>query len=122
MLLKYSSEWDDIQSVVENLANNILVALSHIFNQSLNIGIFIILSKRAKIILIPKVRNPNTCQSVPTNKFVTNFFLILEKIVHKRFYPFLTSNNLLSPTQFGFRNLSFTSHAATYLASIITSS
>ena len=38
---KYSSEWNDIPSVVvKKSPDNILVALSHIFNLSLNTGIF----------------------------------------------------------------------------------
>ena len=120
---KYSSGWDDIPSVVvKKPPDNVLVALSHIFNLSLNTGIFPNLFKKAKIIPIPKVRNPKTLNQYRPISLLPIFSKILEKIVHKRFYSFLTLNSLLSPTQFGFRKLYSTSHAATYLANAITNS
>ena len=103
---KYNSGWDDIPSVVvKKSPDNILVALSHIFNLSLNTGIFPNLFKKAKIIPIPKVRNPKTLNQYRPISLLPIFSKILEKIVHKRFYSFLSLNSLLSPTQFGFRKL-----------------
>ena len=120
---KYSSGWDDIPSVViKKSPDNVLVALSHIFNLSLNTGIFSNLFKKAKIIPIPKVRSPKALNQYRPISLLPIFSKILEKIVHKRFYSFLTLNSLLSPTQFGFRKLYSTSHAATYLVNTITSS
>ena len=119
---KYSSGWDDIPSVVvKKSPDNVLVALTHIFNLSLNTGIFPNLFKKAKIIPIPKVRSPKALNQYPPISLLPIFSKILEKIVHQRFYS-LTLNSLLSPTQFGFRKLYSTSHAATYLAKTITSS
>ena len=121
-LVSSTSPLDDIPLVVvKKSPDNIFVAPSHIFNLSLNTGIFSNLFKKAKIIPIPKVRNPNTLNQYRPISLLPIFSKILEKIVHKRFYSFLTLNSLLSPTKFEFRKLYSTSHAATNLANTVTS-
>ena len=74
------------------------------------------------MIPIPKERNPKTLNQYRRISLLPIFSKILEKIVHKIFYSFLTSNSLLSPSQLGFRKLYSTSHAAPYLANTMTSS
>ena len=116
LLIYHENRWEDIASVVvKKSPDYILVALSYIFNQSLNTGIFPNLFKRAKIISISKVRNLKTLKQYRPISLLSIFSKILETIVNKTFYSFLTSNNLLSPSQLGFRKLFFTSHAAAYL-------
>ena len=86
---KFSSGWDDIPSVVvKKSPDNTLFALSHIFNLSLNTGIFPNLFKKAKIIPIPKVRSPKALNQYRPISLLPIFSKILEKIDTKDFIHF----------------------------------
>jgi len=84
-------------------------------------GVFPTQFKKAKIILIPKVRNTKSLDQYRPISLLPIFSKILEKIVHTQLYSYLISNNLISKPQYGFRKQYSTNHVATYLTNIIAS-
>ena len=51
---------------------------------------------------------------------LSNVSKIIERVLHKRIYDFLESENLISKTQFGFRKGHSTEHAVIYFMEYVT--
>ena len=86
------------------MPDNIVNALTYIFNLSLCQGRFITAFRDAKVIDLPirkkgDVHNLNTYRPI---SLLFSFSKILEKIVSKRLYSFFDRFNLFSNSQFGF--------------------
>ena len=94
---------------------DVLIALSHIFNLSLKQGKFIDCYKVAKIVLGYKSGKRNDINNYRPISLLSEFSKLLEKIVHKRLSAFLTKHNILFELQFGFRKNRSPSQAATLL-------
>ena len=112
---KFSSGYDDISNfLLKKLVDSIKVPLCHLFNKSLSDGIFPDLMKIAEVVPLYK---PNNCKS-SLNSYRPISLLpviskVLEKVVYKRVYTFLTKNNLLYMSQYGFREGHSTINAVT---------
>ena len=118
---KSSCGIDDIPSTVTKFTpNNILTALSHIFNLSLSQGKFIEHFKTAKIIPIYKKGDSKNITNYRPISLLSCFSKILEKIVQVRLTNFLEKNDFFHKYQFGFREHYSTELAATYLVNKIT--
>ena len=111
---KKSSGPDEVPTfLLHKFPPNILIALSHIFNLSIAQGVYLDAFKTAKVIPIFKkdsvldVNNYRPISLLPAQS------KILEKIMHRRLYSFLTNNNIYRKLQFGFRKKHSTNHAAT---------
>jgi len=78
-------------------------ALLHIFNFSLQHGVFPDLWKIASVKPLPKVTNASELKQFRPISILCTLSKLLEKIVHAQLTEFLISNNLLSPHQSGFR-------------------
>ena len=95
-----------VKETIELTAN----PLSHIFNLSLSTGIFPDDMKIAKVIPIFKASNPQCLNNYRPISLLPAFSKLLEKLVHKKLYSFLTAENLLYKHQYGFRQKHSTIH------------
>ena len=117
---KLSAGVDQIPPIVlRYLPDNVLHALTYIFNQSLCEGKFISVFKLAKIIAVYKKENPNNVLNYRPISLLSSVSKILEKNVYARLHSFINMDNNLSHQQFGFRNKHSTNHATTLLISNI---
>ena len=89
----------------------ILPCLLFIINLSLEKGIFPDQLKVAKVIPLHKGGPKKGIESWRPISILPLFSKLLEKVVHKRLYCFLQTNDLLSETQFGFRKGHLTTNA-----------
>ena len=122
MKSKSSSGIDEILSKLLKCFNeNVLFALSHIFNLSFKQEKFIKCFKIAKIISIHKTaRKMNDINNYWSTSLLSSLSEVLEKLVYNRVHAFFSKHNILFEAQFGFRKHCSTSHAATMLVEKIT--
>ena len=89
--------------VLKQFGNFISPPLTHLINQSLVTGI---VPQNMKIASISPIFKTGDCREVMNYRPISKlpcFSKILEKVMHKRVYDFLTVNNILYDKQFGFR-------------------
>ena len=106
---KTSSGFDEISAkfIKSCYLDAIANPLTYIINQSFEMGIFPSDMKIAKVLPIYKTNDPTTFKNYRPISLLPTFSKIIEKLVHKRLYKFVALHNILSPSQFGFReNLS----------------
>jgi len=102
---KLSAGFDEIPEVlVKQCAHIIAKPLTHIFNLSINSGIFPDSMKKAKISPVFKKGDRQSVQNYRPIAVLSVFSKILEKIMYNRLYSFLNKFNILSDKQNGFRN------------------
>ena len=107
--------------IVKALPPNILSAITHIFNQSLDKGYFPTKFKTAKVIPIYKKKGSrSSVENYRPISLLSCLSKVLEKIVSKRMVSFLHKKNFFSKYQFGFRKGLSTSHAISLLVNKIT--
>ena len=82
----------------------ISVTLSDLFNQCMTNGVFPDSYKIGRIVPILKKGDPKIVSNYRPISILPVFSKILEKIIHKRLVMHLAVNNVLSPSQFGFRS------------------
>ena len=112
-----SPGFDDVpMSVVKKTVHEIKHQLVHIFNLSLMLGVFPNKLKIAKVIPIFKKGTKNDMNNYRPISVLPAFSKVLEKIVYNRFIVFIESNNLLSRSQYGFRQNRSTTAAVLQLA------
>ena len=102
---KNSSGYDQIYNKLLKLVGvEISKPLAIIFNESLSTGIFPDAMKMAEVIPLYKGK----CRFEPGNYRLISLLLtiskILEKLIYKRTYAFLDSNNQIYHSQYGFRS------------------
>ena len=113
---KKSSGYDGISTkLLKQIIRSILIPLEHIFNLSLSSGCFPDLLKIAKVIPIYKKEDPSLVTNYRPISLLPCMSKILEKLVYKRLYSFLSQNKILNPAQFGFRKHFSTDFAITKL-------
>ena len=111
-----SSGVDDVSSnVIIKSINFIKIPLLHIFNLSLKYGVFPENLKIAKVTPIYKTGDPSDVSNYRPISVLTCFSKILERVMYKRLYSFLTINNILYDKQFGFKSGHSTNHAIIHL-------
>ena len=118
---KKSSGTDNVDNILlKELKPFLLSPLTSLFNESLTTGQFLTSMKTAKVIPLYK----NKCKEETTNYRPISLLLtvskILEKIMYKRVYGFLTSTNQLYASQYGFRKKHGCDHAVGELISNIS--
>ena len=109
---KKSTGHDGIDNVLlKNIIDLIVDPLVHIFNLSLNSGIVPEGMKISKVIPVHKKgEKENICNYRPIS-LLTTLSKLLEKVVYLRLLNFLNTHNIISNSQFGFRQQHSTSHA-----------
>jgi len=100
---KNSKDIDGVSSkMIKYVINVICLPLAHIFNLSLNSGIFPTKLKRSKVVPIFKNGNRNDCDNYRPISLLCSISKILEKVVAKKLLSHLQINNLLYEHQYGF--------------------
>ena len=113
---KKSSGYDGISTkLLKQIIPNIVLPLEHIFNLSLSTGCCPDLLKIAKVIPIYKKDDPSLVNNYRPISLLPSISKILEKLVYKRLDSFLSLNNILISSQFGFRKKFSTDFAITKL-------
>ena len=106
--------------IIKKLASEIKLPLSIAINKSLLTGNVPDILKIAKIVPIYKAKDKQSLTNYRPISLLPNISKILEKVVHKRIYTFLTSKNILYNSQYGFRNDHSTNQAmAEFLACVL---
>ena len=113
---KKSSGYDDIFSdVIKDTSPSIFEPLRHIFNLSLEKGIFPDQLKIAKVSLLFKKGDNALMDNYRPILVIPYFLKILERIIYNRLYSFFSENNNLYKKQFGFQKQHSTDHAIVHL-------
>lgn len=90
-------------NLVIQMAEYVIDPLLHIFNLSFTNGIFPDLLKTSKVIPVYKKKEHFLPGNYRPISLLSIFDKIIEKLVHKRLYSFLTKFKILYGLQFGFR-------------------
>jgi hypothetical protein len=109
-------------SFIKRIIFNLVTPLHHIIRLSLSQGLVPIQLKIAKVVPIFKSGDSSKMDNYRPISLLSNFFKILEKIVASRFTDFLETNNLLSPSQFGFRKNHSTLHPLVHFLNFVSNS
>ena len=114
---KTSCGIDEIPTkLLKSTPENILFALSYIFNLSFETGEYINSFKIAKVIPIYKKGSANDVQNYRPISILPVMSKIMEKLMYKRLLSFLNRQHFFYKYQFGFRKNHSTSHATALLA------
>ena len=108
--------------ILKSSSDNILLALSHVFNLSLSKGEFINSFKLATVCPMFKKGNSNNINNYQTVSLLSNISNLLEKVMYNRLYFFLEKQNFFYNYQFGFRKNHSTTHAISILVEKISQS
>ena len=109
---KTSTGYDEISmKLIKQIIYSIASPLEYIFNLSLQKGTCPDMLKIAKVIPIHKTDDKTQINNYRPISLLPAISKILEKIVYKRLLSFLTINNILNLSQFGFRKNSSTDSA-----------
>jgi len=103
MASKNSTDMDGVSSkMIKFVINVINVPLAHIFNLSLESGIFPAKLKRSKVVPIFKSGNRNDCDNYRPISLLCSISKVLEKVVAKKLLSHIQTNNLIYEHQYGF--------------------
>ncbi len=121
MKSKNSSGHDKINSnLLKKLKNELKHPISLLINKSINSGIFPDIYKIAEVIPIHKAKDREILNNYRPISLLPTFSKILEKILHIRLYKYLQKNNILNPSQYGFRPKHSTTDAIAELVNKVT--
>ena len=111
-----SPGYDDINfNVVKKCFGEINEPLKHLFNLSLENGIFPGKMKIAKVIPLFKNDDPKNITKYRRISVLPCFSKVLERIMYNRLYKYLCEEKLLYSKQFGFQKGHSTDHAIAHL-------
>lgn len=117
-----ASGWDRITTtILKQNINSLVPPITHLCNLSLETGKFPDIFKRAVVCPVYKTGNKNEPTNYRPISLLSNLSKILEKIVNKRIVKYLQNKNLLSDSQFGFREGRSTEDAVLTLTTKIAS-
>ena len=96
---------DDIDPHFLKIASPIIAfPLSLFFNHSISLGIFPNKLKLAKVIPVYKKGSADQLNNYRPISLLPSLSKIFERLLHKRMLSFFNCNNVLVPTQYGFRH------------------
>ena len=105
MAAKTSSGYDCVSNnLVKSLKNSLLRPLKIIFNRSMKSGIFPNIMKKAEVIPLYKGGERFIASNYHPISLLLTISKLLEKLVYKRLYTFLTDCNQIYQSQYGFRS------------------
>lgn len=109
---KKGSGYDGITNfLLKNVINEIISPLTYILNLSLTSGTVPNKMKIARVVPVFKKGKKDTLNNYRPISLLTSISKVLERLVYKRLIKFLTKYNILSNSQFGFRQKHSTTHA-----------
>lgn len=115
--------WDGIVAEpIKAAFSPLAMPLLHVINLSFLKGVFPNELKVAQVVPLFKKGSPKQISNYRPISLLPLFSKVFEKLVHKRLFQFATSNNLLSPDQFGFQPGKNTTQALISVADKITRS
>ena len=101
---KSSHGHDEISNqMLKSLCKSISFPLCNIFNDSIRNGIFPNMMKQAEVTPLYKGKEMDMRINYRPISLLTTISKILEKIVYKRLYSFLSKKNILFSSRYGFR-------------------
>lgn len=101
---KNSKGYDNISNILlKKLVNSVNIPLAVIFNKSIETGVFPQLMKYAEVIPIHKGKEKYMISNYRPISLLPAVSKVLEKITYKRIYDFLSLNDILYQSQYGFR-------------------
>lgn len=107
-----ASGFDDITSnIVHSVYEEIKLPFKHICNVSVMTGVFPDHLKIARVIPVFKNGDESLLSNYRPISILPCFSKILERIIYNRLFDFLTENNILYSSQFGFQKRHSTEHA-----------
>lgn len=113
---KKSSGHDGINStLIKPISDAVSIPLTKVINLSLETGCVPEKMKIAKIIPLYKAKNKELFTNYRPISLLPVFSKVLEKVIHKRLYSFLSRNKILYKSQYGFRLNHSTINAVTEL-------
>ena len=83
----------------------IVPVIVHIFNTCIVTGIYPDKMKLARVVPIFKSGERSCVENYRAISNLIVFNKIFERLIYNRMIPFLDSNNILSPSQYGFKKL-----------------
>ena len=89
--------------LLKQLCDSCSVPIANIINMSLHQGIMPDAMKLARVIPIYKAKSRDSFTNYRPISLLSNLSKVLEKVVYKRLYSFLTHNKILYDRQYGFR-------------------
>ena len=107
-------------SLLKQIIHVIADPLAHIFNQSLQQGVFPDLFKIAKVNPIFKKGDSHEISNYRPISLLPSISKVLEKIVYNRLFDFLNTHNILNSNQYGFRKNHSTDQALIQIYDKIT--
>ena len=93
------------------LKQDISIQLTDLFNLSFSSGSFPSVLKTAKVVPVFKKGSKLDCCNYRPISLLSNVEKVLEKLMYKQVYNFLTENNIIYDLQFGLRQKFSASHA-----------
>ena len=108
--------------LLKQLCQSCSSPIAMIINMSLDQGIVPDAMKLAKVIPIFKAKSKESFNNYRPISLLSNISKVLEKVVHKRLYSFLTRCDIICDKQYGFRPNRSTIDAVTDLTSDVLSS
>ena len=106
--------------LLKNICESCCVPIAMIVNLSLEQGIVPDGMKLAKVIPVYKAKSRDTFTNYRPISLLSNISKILEKVVHKRLYSFITKHDILYDGQYGFRSKHSTIDALTeFVANVL---
>ena len=116
-----SSGEDELSvSIIKALSQPLSKPLAHVINLSMTQGRFPNKLKSAIVIPIFKKGDSTHAENYRPISILSNISKIFEKVMYKRIYNFLESHNIISDTQFGFRQNHSTEHALIHFVDFVT--
>ena len=105
MATKTSSGYDSVSNkLVKSLKSSLLMPLVSIFNKSMRSGIFPNTMKKAEVVPLYKYGDRSIVSNYRPISLLLTISKLLEKLVYKRVYNFLTNCNQIYQSQYGFRS------------------
>jgi Reverse transcriptase (RNA-dependent DNA polymerase) len=95
------------------------IPLSHIFNLSLQQGVFPEALKISRVVPIFKGGDPDLCDNYRPISLVNTIAKVLEKIVSIKLTNHLETHNIIDPLQFGFQRGLSTEHSLLHLTKFV---
>lgn len=118
------SSGDEVISTntIKQLSEEITFPLTHLINLSITKSIFPMSLKEATVIPIYKQGSKNDINNYRPISLLSTFSKILEKVLKKQLMTYLEENNLISKSQYGFRQNLSTADAIDDILNTITKS
>jgi len=107
--------------LLKKIAQEISEPLAHIFNLSLQQGVFPLRMKKSRTVPIFKAGNPKSCDNYRPIALLSSLSKILEKMVSVSLVNHLNDNNLLYEHQYGFQRKKSTEHNLVHAINFIES-